>query len=62
MAFTHTKKVEILSFIKARIRFQTSGSGSRRLDLDPTNKVLIRNTAQMSEDSDTGAEAAKRCY
>jgi hypothetical protein len=38
MAFTHTKKVAIGSFIKARIRSQTSasGSGSDQKDPDPT--------------------------
>jgi hypothetical protein len=45
MAFTHTKKVDTESFVKARIRIrsQTSGSGSspRRSDPDPTKKVQI---------------------
>jgi hypothetical protein len=44
MAFTHTKKVDIKSFIKARmrirnriqIRSQTSGSGSDQKGPDPT--------------------------
>jgi hypothetical protein len=42
MAFTHTKKVYIRSFIKARIRIrfrirsQTSGSGSDQKGPDPT--------------------------
>jgi hypothetical protein len=39
MAFTHTKKVKIGSFLKAkiriRIRSQTSGSGSDQKGLDP---------------------------
>jgi hypothetical protein len=39
MAFTHTKKVDIESFIKARIRnrirSQTSGSGSDHKGPDP---------------------------
>jgi hypothetical protein len=44
MAFSHTKKVDIWSFIKARIRIrpQISGSGHRFLDPDPTKKVRIR--------------------
>jgi hypothetical protein len=40
MAFTHTKKVDIESFIMARIRIrirsQTSGSGSDQKGPDPT--------------------------
>jgi hypothetical protein len=45
MAFTHTKKVDTESFIKARIRnririrSQTSGSGSDRI------RIRISNTA-----------------
>jgi hypothetical protein len=41
MAFTHTKKVYIGSFIKARIqiRSQTSGSGSDQKGPDPTGSV-----------------------
>jgi hypothetical protein len=37
MAFTHTKKVDIASFIKARIRIRPKRSGSDR--------IRIRNTA-----------------
>jgi hypothetical protein len=36
MAFTHTKKVEIGSFIKARIRIWSRISGSDQNDPDPT--------------------------
>jgi hypothetical protein len=48
MAFRHTKKVEIVSFTKARIRIrsrsQTSGSksGSDQKGPDPTKKIRIR--------------------
>jgi hypothetical protein len=46
MAFTHTRKVDAESFIKARIRIriqnrsQTSGSGSDRIQI----RIWIRNT------------------
>jgi hypothetical protein len=54
MAFTHPEKVELGSFVKARIRIrsQTSGSGFNKKrfgydrippDPDPTEKVWIRS-------------------
>jgi hypothetical protein len=44
MAFTHTKKVDIGSFIKAGIRIwsQTSGSGSDQKDPDPTGSATLQ--------------------
>jgi hypothetical protein len=50
MAFTHTKKVDTESYIKARIRnrirSQTSGSGSDQKGPDPTGSgtLLMRHT------------------
>jgi hypothetical protein len=43
MAFTLTKKVDIGSFIKARIRIrsQTSGSGSDQKGPDPTGSATL---------------------
>jgi hypothetical protein len=37
MAFSHTKNFYTESFIKARIRIQTSGSGSDQKGPDPTD-------------------------
>jgi hypothetical protein len=46
LAFKHTKKVEIWSFIRARIRFrirsQKTGSGPRRPDPVPDVRIRIR--------------------
>jgi hypothetical protein len=49
MAFTHTKKVDTESFIKARIRIrsQTSGSGSDQKVPDPTGSGTLVTTGSI---------------
>jgi hypothetical protein len=61
MAFTHTKKVDIGSFIKAKIRIrvrsQTSGSGSDQKGPDPTGSgsaTLLVAHRQPDSHTDTG--------
>jgi hypothetical protein len=57
MAFTHTKKVDTESFIKARIRIrirsQTSGFGSDQKGPDPTGSISGSATLVLGVEQET---------